>query len=103
MELELQRAEQQMQIALKGDFDASSTQGFREQVDSNLGAELTSCVVDMAQVEFIDSSAIGELVALFKRLDGEGRDLRLINVGGQPAEMFQFLRIDKVIPIEVIG
>ncbi len=103
MELMLERASEQIEVALKGDFDASSTAAFKAQLDETLAAELASCVVDMGGVEFIDSSAIGELVALFKRLDAEGQNLRLVNVRGQPAEMFQFLRIDKVIPIEVAG
>ncbi len=54
-------------------------------------------IIDMTQVNFIDSSGIGAIVFLYKRLKSRGHHLRLLNVSGQPFALLQQLRINKVI------
>ncbi|MCU7905402.1 MAG: STAS domain-containing protein [Candidatus Thiodiazotropha sp. (ex Epidulcina cf. delphinae)] len=54
---------------------------------------------DLSQVSFIDSTGIGVIVFLYKRLRAEGRMLEMINVQRQPMEMMELLRIGSVIPV----
>ena len=49
---------------------------------------------------FIDSSGIGAIVFLFKRLAARRARLVVTGLGGQPLQMFKLLRLDRSIPTE---
>lgn len=57
-------------------------------------------IVDLSGVTFLDSSGIGAIVFLFKRLRASGGDLNLCNITGQPRELLELLRIDKAIHVD---
>lgn len=54
---------------------------------------------DLTQVSFMDSSGVGALVFLFKRLREQNRKLVLIGLSGQPKELTTLLRLNRAIPI----
>ncbi len=90
----------QLQSQLTGSFDALSVAEVRPLLDAlteqNEGGDVQ---LNLALVDFIDSSGIGALVFLYKRLHGKSRKLTLTGVKGQPLELLKFLRIDRSIPI----
>ena len=77
-------------IALRGEFDALGTASIRaglEQVAGSAGPALV--VLDLSRVSFIDSSGVGAIVYLFKRLRALGRNLELTGVHGQVRELMR--------------
>ena len=56
--------------------------------------------LDLHDVTFLDSSGIGSIVLLYKRLKATGGDLAITAVSGQPRELMQLLRIDQAIAID---
>ncbi|MCG3866017.1 MULTISPECIES: STAS domain-containing protein [unclassified Photobacterium] len=86
-------------LALQDEFDAQKARELESEFDVLSQTERMELVIDMTQVQFIDSCGIGAIVFLYKRLKSRGRRLRLLNVNGQPRELMQMLRIDKVIPL----
>ncbi|OPX54597.1 anti-anti-sigma factor [Oceanospirillum multiglobuliferum] len=54
---------------------------------------------DLSKVTFMDSSGIGALVFLFKRLREQNRKLVLVGLTGQPKELTTLLRINRAIPV----
>ncbi|KJF92411.1 anti-anti-sigma factor [Photobacterium angustum] len=86
-------------LALQDEFDAQRARELESEFDALSQTERMELVIDMTQVQFIDSCGIGAIVFLYKRLKSRGRRLRLLNVNGQPRELMQMLRIDKVIPL----
>lgn len=57
-------------------FDASVTEEFRSYVDSQWDDEVEEITLDMSAVQFIDSSGVGALIGLRKRLGGGSVNLR---------------------------
>lgn len=55
--------------------------------------------LDLMDVNVIDSSGVGVIVYLFKRLLEHKQTMDLINVHGQPLEFMELLHIDTAIPI----
>ena len=84
-------------IALRGEFDVMSVRQL-EPLMASLPGGYESVLLDLSDVSFIDSTGIGALVFLYKRLQNEMCYLRLICGDGQPRDLLMLLRIDKSIP-----
>jgi stage II sporulation protein AA (anti-sigma F factor antagonist) len=94
----------QLVVHLAGEFDAEGASQTRPELERiATDTHTDSVVVDLNGVTFLDSSGIGAIVFLFKRLKANNRQLRLSGAHGQPAELLQLLRIHKAIPVELAG
>ena len=97
------QSENEVHVELSGDFDA---EGCRE-IRDNLELAVDCCsggvmLLDLYKVDFIDSSGIGAMVFLFKRLRAVDGSLKIINVRGQPQELISLLRVEEAIPVEFL-
>ena len=89
-------------ITLQGDMDASGCAKLRPQLEQLVDDQQhINIELDFSQVGFLDSSGIGVIVFLYKRLTSQGRKLQLTHVCGQPQELMQLLRIDQAIPVSM--
>lgn len=79
-----------------GDMDASTMKQQRE-VFEGLAAGGQDVVIDMSNVEFIDSSGVGGLVFIYKRLLESGRKLTLVNLPPQADQLLTFLRLKSIL------
>ena len=71
---------------------------FRREVDS-LGGSGNRVVLDMSELQFVDSSGLGALLSLLRRLSSEGGDLRLAGVTPSVAALLSLVRLDQIIGI----
>ena len=85
-------------VTLEGEFDALAVVDVRPMLEGILADSDCNVVVDFSAVDFLDSSGIGCLVFLFKRLYAGKRTLTLQGLRDQPERLIQSLRIDKAIP-----
>jgi anti-sigma B factor antagonist len=67
-------------LAVSGDLDISGVEDFLAQANRLLEADAHLIDVDLGGVTFLDSSGLGALVRLQKRVTEDGRELRLANV-----------------------
>lgn len=77
---------------IEGDFDAAAARELRPRIETlaTTGGDVT---IDLSAVDFIDSSGVGALVFLHKRLIGAGQRLRVTGLQGQPLELLTYLRL----------
>lgn len=97
MTLQIEETKLHHIIRLKGDFDAAAATEARKRFDDLVKSPGKNILINFTDVEFIDSSGIGAIVFLFKRLRCNGFDLILTGLKAQPLELIQLLRIDKII------
>ena len=90
-------------INLDGEMDALCCSKIRPQLEAIADTEHAHIILDINNICFIDSSGIGAIVFLFKRLKTQGRSMELIGVRGQPHELLTLLRIDTAIPISLVA
>lgn len=83
-----------MQLAEKR-FDSRLAVTFKDELNHLLEAGNRLIVVDLNLVDFIDSSAIGCLVACLKLMGGKGR-LVLWGLKAPVESMFKLTRMDRV-------
>lgn len=89
----------QQTLVLSGPFDALAAERLRPEFARHADHGQGDLVLDLAGVDFIDSSGVGAIVFLYKRLVGQRRGLLLTGVRGQPRDLLRFLRIDRTIPV----
>ncbi|MBK8480873.1 MAG: STAS domain-containing protein [Proteobacteria bacterium] len=83
-------------LALEGRLDAVTAPELRPTIDALVARGPHRCVVcDLRSLETIDSSGVGAIISLFKRLRLKGGDLRIARLRGQPKEIFRLLRLDR--------
>jgi anti-sigma B factor antagonist len=83
-------------VNLDGELDAKSVHELRPCFEELADAG-KSVVLDMSEVSFIDSSGIGAIVFLYKRLVARQFSVSVIGLRPQPRELFMMLRINKTI------
>ncbi|MCC5855362.1 MAG: STAS domain-containing protein [Idiomarina sp.] len=90
---------QQFIIRVKGKFDFSMVQEFRQSY-SELGDEPVTVVVDFRETEYIDSAALGMLLNMRKSLSGNPRTIQLINCRPEIRKILDISRFDKLFQID---
>ena len=83
-------------IKLNGHFDADTVQKMKDQIEI-YSTFSSNIVFDLEQVNFIDSSGIGAIVFLYKRMATKGFSVYVTGLAQQPLELFQILFLDKTI------
>lgn len=79
-------------------LDAYAAAGFREHMATCIQQGRRTIVLDLAMVNFLDSTGLGAIVSSLKRLDGDGI-MVICNVGEMVMDVFRLTRMDRVFPI----
>ena len=82
-ELTWQRTEGRLMARYSGEITMEVTQAFKREVEKALGEGPATLVLDLSEVNFIDSSGIGFLVACNTRLKSMGTQLVLLKPSAQ--------------------
>jgi len=69
-------------LALDGEVDFGNVAALRARLSELIRSGTGTLTIDLGEVDFVDSTTIGVLIQAKKRLEQDGRDLRL--VGCQP-------------------
>lgn len=85
-------------LQLRGDLDAKTVHHIDQDFPESLWADDSQVAIDLSQVNFIDSSGVGLLVFLVKRLWARQRSVCLVGLHGQPARLITMLRISQTVP-----
>ena len=86
-------------IELREDnLDASNVREFRDAVQS-LIQDHHKVVLDMAGVNFVDSSGLGALISCLRTLNGKRGDFRLCEMSRTVRALFELMRMHRVFNI----
>jgi anti-sigma B factor antagonist len=83
-------------LRIQDDLDAGTMTTIRV-VFEELAEAADDVSLDMTNVSFIDSSGVGGLVFLYKRLAAHGYKLDITGLGGQPRQLLDHLRLTPVL------
>ncbi|MBN1608696.1 MAG: STAS domain-containing protein [Polyangiaceae bacterium] len=87
---------QTVTLQISGELDALTVPDIRAELDRIVADGEEKVVVDLSGLRLVDSSGVGAIVSLFKRVRAEGRHFEVAGVQGQPLQIFQVLRLDQV-------
>jgi anti-sigma B factor antagonist len=83
---------------LEARLDAHVASAFRTALLERIDQGHRHLLIDMKQVDFIDSSGLGALVSALKRIGRDG-ELKVCSLNAGVRSMFELTRLNRVIPI----
>ena len=83
----------------EGELDLASCAQLRDALNTELGAGRAKLVLDMADLEFIDSTGLSVLVEFSKKTSRAGGQLALAGLKPQPAKTLKIVGLDRKFPI----
>jgi anti-sigma B factor antagonist len=83
-------------LVISGTLDALTAPELRTEVDSIVSEDNRIVIVDLSDLELIDSSGVALLVALYKRVKGNHGSVRIRGLRDQPQAIFKLLHLDRV-------
>ncbi len=86
-------------LEIDGTLDAVTAPELRSVVDGVVNESRKSVTLDLTALRLIDSSGVGVIVSLFKRVRGYGGQVRIVGLRDQPRAIFRLLRLDRVFPV----
>ncbi len=87
-------------IVPEGELDVTNSAQFRDRVlEEFVSAGKTKIVLDMSNVGYMDSSALGTIISLFKNCKMNGGSLALASLVDSVRRLFTITALDKVVPI----
>jgi anti-sigma B factor antagonist len=83
-------------LHVEGALDAVSAPELRPALDAVVAERPRLVTFDLSRLELIDSSGVGAIVSVLKRVREAGGDVRVRGLRDQPLAIFQLLRLDRV-------
>jgi len=86
-------------VAVTGELDMATAPRLRQEVHRLTGQGRSRVVVDLAGVEFLDSTGLGVLVGILKRVRSHGGALRLVAPPEQVRRLLALTRLDQILDV----
>ena len=87
-------------LNITGELDAVSVPDLRPVLDDLINKGHKKIIVDLAGLRLIDSSGVGAIVYLFRRLRGVGGTLVVRGATDQPLAILRLLKLDQILAID---
>jgi anti-sigma B factor antagonist len=87
-------------IEIAGELDATTVGELRPKLNAIVEERPEKVEIDLSRLRMVDSSGVGAIVALFKRVKANGAAFVVTGINGQPLSIFKVLRLDKVFDIQ---
>ena len=86
-------------LTIEGTLDAVTAPELRSVVDDLVNESRKEVTLELSALRLIDSSGVGVIVSLFKRIRANGGQVRITGLRDQPRAIFRLLRLDRVFPV----
>jgi anti-sigma B factor antagonist len=87
-------------VTADGELDVANVPQLRQYLHDALDEHPLPLVLDLTQVDFIDSATLGVLVGVHKRVGQEGRTLTLVSPRERLMRIFRLTALDRLFTIE---
>jgi len=86
-------------LEFEGRLDASSAQEIKDKVSALAKENRINLVIDMAAVEFMDSSGLGSLVGSLRLVNELGGDIKIASLQDPVRAIFELTRLHRIFEI----
>lgn len=97
MALNIQQQENDITvIVMDGRLDAALAKEFKNQMSALVDAGRIKVIIDMARVDFVDSSGLGSLVGALKLVNNHGGDIKIVSPRPEVRTIFELTRLHRI-------
>jgi anti-sigma B factor antagonist len=82
-------------LTIEGQLDAVSVSDLRMELDKLVDTRPRAVEVNLTELRLIDSSGVGALVSLYKRVKSQGGNVMINGIRDQPLAIFKLLKLDR--------
>jgi len=98
--LEIERRGEVVIARLGGELDIAGAASTGEQIGDGVPTSAHGLVIDMSDLEFIDSSGVAMLFGLARRLSSRRQTIRLVAPGGRPVKrVLEIVEFERAAPV----
>jgi len=90
-------------LHLKGRLDAPWVGAFKRAMASYLNESVPHFILDLSELEYIDSTGLGAVLSLLRKVEFKGGSLRLQNLNSEMESLLFATRLNKLLPVETEG
>ena len=99
MSFNLIRNDDVLLVEVDGQLVVTNRQEFKQAILDAVEQGARTVVIDFARTGYIDSSGLGALVSLSKRVRDAGGDIRLASLHDELRTLFELTRLDQLFPL----
>ena len=99
MKIETKKKDNSMILGLTGRFDASVAQTFKDTIGKLIDQGCTHYVIDLADVDYMDSGGLGSLVASLRRVREQEGEIKLVSPCAKVRKVFELTRTHRIFDI----
>jgi anti-sigma B factor antagonist len=88
--------ENELRLQIDGALDALTARDIRPIFDQVVADRPKRVTVDLEGLTLIDSSGVGAIVSLFKRVKADGGQVVVVRATEQPLAVLKLLKLDKI-------
>ena len=100
MEINKAISNQNVIITLKGRLDTMTAPQLDDEAKSIYFDEVETVTLNLKDLEYISSSGLRVILALYKNLKGKGGNLKIVNVSNTIMELFSMTGMSDYLDIE---
>jgi anti-sigma B factor antagonist len=81
-------------------LDAASARDFKGECEAAWTAAITAVEIDLAAVEFVDSSGVGALLSIYKKLPSQSSGVKLLRTKPAVQSVIELLRLHRIFELQ---
>ena len=101
--IEKQQNDKEIFVTVAGEIDAYTAPKLREELLPLSEGNRKVITVNLKGVSYMDSTGLGVFVGLFKQLDKNGGELRLVELSDRLMRLFELTGLSKIMNISEDG
>lgn len=84
------------EVKLMGELDIETSSELKEKINEMLEQQNTSIIINAEELEYLDSTGLGMLIGVLKRLKSDENDLVIVNAKPSILKLFTITGLNKV-------
>ena len=86
-------------LKLEGRLDAASAKEIKSKINELVKKERTKIVMDLSEINFIDSTGLGCMVSCLRTVSKKGGDIKITGLQAQVRAIFELTRLHRIFQI----